>query len=329
MTTSSESLASAADATVEELRYGDGPNNTLDLYTASQSGGIENAASTRNLIVYVHGGAWRSGDKSEHKDLASKLVAASPSLEVAVVNYVISPRKAEDGPAVRHPAHAADVLRALHWLVDPPVDEDQGTRSSSLRPKPNLWLVGHSCGAHILSSIFLQSPETSSSASLVPSPDLIQSVKGILLAEGIYHIDLLLRLHPTYNDFIEGAFTARDSYADVSTPEFTAREGTSHIKWFVVQSTGDSLVTEEDSVVMYEALAKLYPGTNNVSKDFSTMTEDHDEMLQTDAFKDLLLRFLDLNEPKEILSEDELPPVASMKEAVAAALLPNSTNLLS
>lgn len=326
-TTPGESLASAADVTVKELRYGNGPRNTMDLYTASGSGGTENAASTRNLLVYVHGGAWRSGDKSGFKDLASNLVAASPSLEVAVVNYVLSPRKPEDGPAVRHPAHAADVLRALRCLIDPPRDEVLGTRSSSLPSETSVWLVGHSCGAHILSSIFLQPPEPSPSSSLTPSPDLIRSVKGILLAEGIYDVDLLLRLHPTYRDFVEGAFTERDSYTNVSTPNFTTREGSSHIQWLVVQSTGDTLVNEDDSLVMYKALAKLYPG--NVSKDFTTFTEDHDEVLHTEGFKDLLLRFSGRSESKKILSEDDLPPVASMKEAVAAALIPNASDILS
>ncbi|KAG8894732.1 Kynurenine formamidase [Tulasnella sp. 408] len=313
MTTTDESLASAADVTVKELRYGDGPINTMDLYTASGSAGPENAASTRNVLVYVHGGAWRSGDKSEYKDLASKLVAASPSLEVAVVNYVLSPRKPEDGPAVRHPVHAADVLRALQCLIDPPKNEALGTRSSSLPSETSLWL----------------SPEPSPSSALAPSPDLIRSVKGILLAEGIYDIDLLLQRHPTYNDFIEGGFTARDSYTDVSTPNFTTYEGSGHIKWLVVQSTGDTLIDEDDSLVMYEALTKLYPGTANVSKDFTSFTQDHFEVLHTDDFMDLLLQFSGRSESKKILTEDELPPVASMKEAAVAALLPNASNILS
>ncbi|KAG8919244.1 Kynurenine formamidase [Tulasnella sp. 417] len=328
MTTTGEPLASAADVTVKELRYGVGPINTMDLYTASQSAGPENAAPTRNVLVYVRGGAWRSGDKSEYKDLASKLVAASPSLEVAVVNYVLSPRKPEDGPAVRHPTHAADVLRALHCLIDPSSDEALGTRSSSLPSETNLWLVGHSCGAHILSSIFLRPPEDSPSSSLTPSPELIGSVKGIMLAEGIYDIDLLLSLHPTYGDFVEGAFTARFSYTDVSTPNFTTREGTGHIQWIVVHSAGDSLINEEESLAMYDALVKLYSGTANVSKDFS-FTEDHFEVLHTEAFHDLLLRFSGRGESKKILSEDDLPPVASIKEAAVAALLPNASNILS
>lgn len=247
-------------------------------------------------------------------------MAASPSLEVAVVNYVLSPRKPEDGPAVRHPAHAADVLRALQCLVDPSKDEMLGTRSSSLPSETCLWLVGHSCGAHILSSIFLQPPEPSPSSALAPSPDLIRSVKGILLAEGIYDIDLLLQRHPTYNDFIGGAFTARDSYTDVSTPNFAAREGSDHIKWLVVQSTGDTLIDEEDSLVMYEALTKLYPGTANVSKDFTGFTQDHFEVLDTDDFKDLLLLFSGRSESKKILIEDELPPVASMEEVGSMAV---------
>ncbi|KAG8986526.1 Kynurenine formamidase [Tulasnella sp. 427] len=371
MTTTASDGETWPDVTVKEIRYGDGPRSTLDLYTASSQSAMAksvNEPSTRSLLVYVHGGAWRryvrrssiaprnrpvdctaslslhirlrsaesnrpaavfSGDKSEYRDLASKLVSASPSLEVAVVNYAISPRKPGDGPAVRHPAHATDILRALEWLLSQSLNEDQGADAPTHQPKSSLWLVGHSCGAHILSSIFLRAPEGSPSSSLAPSPTLLKSVQGIILTEGIYDIDILLRLHPDYRDFIEGAFEAREFYADVSTSNFAPYEKSSHIHWLVVQSKGDSLINEEDSQVMYDALVKLYPEANTVSKDFTTMTQDHFEMLQTEAFRDLVLRFAQSTQPKEILLEDELPPVASMKDAVAAALLPNLPNVSS
>lgn len=51
----------------------------VDLYVP------ENASADTPLIVFVHGGAWRSEDKAEHKPLANML--CSQGFTVAMPNY--------------------------------------------------------------------------------------------------------------------------------------------------------------------------------------------------------------------------------------------------
>jgi arylformamidase len=64
-----------------DVRYGGGPNETLDLYTP--------AAKARGTFVFIHGGWWRSLDKADYAFVAPAFVAAGYA--VAMVNYQLCP----------------------------------------------------------------------------------------------------------------------------------------------------------------------------------------------------------------------------------------------
>ncbi|KAG8906269.1 Kynurenine formamidase [Tulasnella sp. 403] len=264
-----------------ELRYGDGPRNLLDLYYCAPS----TLGHAPPLIVYVPGGAWRSGDKSQYTALSEKLAEASCA--VAVINYTISPRKPEDGPAVHHPKHAQDVLDALEFLRSRNDQEAFANIPLDAYDASRMYPIGHSAGAHILSCLFLQSPDP-----FRVSSELAISVKGVIVAEGIYDVDLLLRAHPDYRDFIQGAFGIRNSYADVSPTTYPARDQSKHLQWLVVQSSGDVLIKEDQSNAAYDTLSQKFP-PEQVHKDFDSVTEGHFELLQTPQFRRLILRFVE------------------------------------
>ena len=226
-----------------------------------------------------------SGEKSEHKGLATRLLElALVPCAVAVVEYSLSPRTPTDSPPLHHPAHAQDVLAALEYLRNP-----SPSASSSYNPF-RIYLIGHSAGAHILASIFLQ-PPPGIPGCLEVSNNLIQSVKGIVMAEGIYDIDLLLSAHPDYRGFIEGAFDVRSSYVDVSPTSYVGREEGSHITWLVVQSPGDNLIRQDQADAMLGVLKQQIP-SEKISRDYDSVTEDHDELLRTSAFQDCIWRFV-------------------------------------
>ena len=104
---------------------------SLDIYTP----GTMPEKAGRPVVVMVHGGGWRAGDKANDSNGTEKAAFFTAQNCVYVsVNYRLS-------PAVRHPAHAEDVARAVAWVFN---------QIGQFGGDPNrLTLMGHSAGAHL------------------------------------------------------------------------------------------------------------------------------------------------------------------------------------
>jgi arylformamidase len=111
-----------------DLAYGDEPLQKLDIFPA---------AATRGTLVFIHGGYWRSLDKSDFSWLAPTFVAAG--VGVAVLNYRLCP-EVGIGEIV------SDVLASLRWLGL------QGTKHGLDTNK--VVLSGHSAGGHLVAEVF-------------------------------------------------------------------------------------------------------------------------------------------------------------------------------
>ncbi len=131
-------------------------------------------------------------DKSHHAELAIRLVSVT-GCPVAVPNYRLTPPSPTPETQLHHPAHAEDILASLEFLIGPssPVF-DIYAKNVSL----DFYLIGHSCSAHMLTTIFLDSSRVT--PTLTPSPTLLAGVKAITMSEGIYDIDLLIKNFPAY-----------------------------------------------------------------------------------------------------------------------------------
>ncbi len=120
----------------------DPDDNALDIYVP------DGAASTdsRPVIVYVHGGAWRTGDKSNQIGRKVSLFTGAGYVFVSV-NYRLSPADPTtlDPGRVKFPDHPADVGEALGWISDH-IGEYGGDPT-------RLGLIGHSAGAHLVSLV--------------------------------------------------------------------------------------------------------------------------------------------------------------------------------
>jgi arylformamidase len=107
-----------------DLRYGDAPGETIDLFPARKGDG--------SCMMFIHGGYWRSLDKKDFSFLAPTFVGAGISL--AVVNYDLCPRVSIE-EIVRQ------MLRASRWLwlhaEEYGMDQDR------------LYVGGHSAGGHL------------------------------------------------------------------------------------------------------------------------------------------------------------------------------------
>lgn len=132
-----------------DLPYGEDALQTLDFFPGRSNG--------RPLLVFIHGGYWRSLDKHQFSQLALPYLAQN--INVALINYRLAPQ-------VRMGDIAADCGRALRLLH---------AKAAALRFDPEaIWLMGHSAGAHLAALI----------ASLGAAP-----VRGVCGISGIYDLE--------------------------------------------------------------------------------------------------------------------------------------------
>lgn len=124
-----------------DLAYVDGgdPQQVLDLYLPPDIG-----CDPVPLVVWVHGGGWRIGDKSNAiEDKVAHWNDAGWAL--ASVNYRLTDASLPEADRVMAPDHNEDVAAAVGWLVD---------RAAELGIDPDhLALLGHSAGAGIVAAL--------------------------------------------------------------------------------------------------------------------------------------------------------------------------------
>jgi arylformamidase len=115
--------------------------NRLDVYTPRALLG-----APAPVVVYVHGGSWRTGDKGNRIADKARLFSSSGMLFVSV-NYRLSPNPPQSSKPgrIRFPAHPNDLGEAIGWL-----ERNIGRYGGDPR---RLILVGHSAGAQLVSLI--------------------------------------------------------------------------------------------------------------------------------------------------------------------------------
>jgi arylformamidase len=165
-----ESSAHARSSLKCELdrRYGDMPGEAIDFFPAQGGDGT--------CMMFIHGGYWRSLDKSDYSFLAPPWVKAGVS--VAVVNYDLCPK-------VTIEEIVRQMLRASRWLwlhaAELGVDRER------------LYVSGHSAGGHLVAMLM---------AALFPAfdPRLPKELwKGGLAISGVYDLTPLPQI-----DFLQG-----------------------------------------------------------------------------------------------------------------------------
>jgi arylformamidase len=110
-----------------DVAYGPHPLERLDLFHGEHG---------RPLVVFIHGGYWRSMDKRSFSYVAGPLVELGYS--VAVVNYPLAPE-------ARIADIVASIRRALDWLTA------QGR--GHLPAYVSIMLAGHSAGGHLAACV--------------------------------------------------------------------------------------------------------------------------------------------------------------------------------
>jgi acetyl esterase/lipase len=128
--------------TAKDIAYVDDP--VSDLQKLDVYGFAAKDCDPVPVVVYVHGGGWRRGDKSQ---VASKVGFFNDLGYVFVsVNYRLSDPP-NDPNRPMHPDHSVDVGAAIAWVEDH-IDGYGGDGA-------NLEIIGHSAGAHLVALVGL------------------------------------------------------------------------------------------------------------------------------------------------------------------------------
>jgi acetyl esterase/lipase len=117
------------------------------------------------VLFFVHGGAWKSGNKSWYAALGHAF--AQLGVGVVVTNYRLSPQ-------VKHPAHIEDVAKAFAWTCANAAK--YGGRTD------RLFVCGHSAGGHLV-SLLATDPEYLKAENRSPA-----DIAGVVSISGVYRI---------------------------------------------------------------------------------------------------------------------------------------------
>jgi len=136
-----------------EQAYGPRPLQKLDLWRVQ-------ASRPAPLVIFVHGGGWKRGDKNNATGAAKVTHLLGRGYAVASIDYDLVPDATVE-------QQAADVALAVAWLRNHAAE-------NGIDPK-RIVLMGHSAGAHLVALVgtdptYLAAAGLSLSALSGPSP---------------------------------------------------------------------------------------------------------------------------------------------------------------
>ncbi len=134
------------------IAYGSGERRKLDVYFPTKPNGSD------AIIVFLYGGAWRMGNRSDYRFIAQPFAAAG--YVTVVPDYRLYPQG-------RFPDFVDDIAEALNWVQSELAD---GSKSAKI------VLVGHSAGAHIAALLALDPRYLKARRQ---SPDIIKGWVGL------------------------------------------------------------------------------------------------------------------------------------------------------
>ena len=147
--------------------YGASTLQTLDIFPAEQN---------RGLVIFIHGGYWRSLDKDDFSFFAEPYLAAG--ISVASINYRLCPE-------VKIDAIVEDCQSAIVWLA-------ANVKHYGIRFDRTIF-IGHSAGAHLAAMLCTADWST---RNINPG-----NFRGGVLISGLYDLSPLLQV--SVNDDIQ------------------------------------------------------------------------------------------------------------------------------
>src|ERR1051325_8481001 len=153
--------ARAALKSFLNVTYGNSPRQVLDIFPSNKAGGP--------VLVYIHGGYWRGGNKDENCNFAPVFVERG--VTVVLVEYDLC-------PAVSVTDIANQTRDAVAW-VSRNIMRYGGNPSQ-------LYIGGHSAGGHLTAMILAHDWQKDG----FPA----NFIKGAVATSGVYDLEMVMRL---------------------------------------------------------------------------------------------------------------------------------------
>lgn len=154
-----------------DIAYGDsGADTTLDVFAPGTHTSVGQSALP--TVVWIHGGAWISGDKTHVRPYV-RMIAAAGYTTVSL-NYT-------DSPAATYPTAVTQLNAALSYLVQ---------NAEALRIDPHrIVLAGDSAGANLASQLAAVTTSPSYATAVGVAPALRpEQLRAVVLNCGIYDV---------------------------------------------------------------------------------------------------------------------------------------------
>ncbi|GAA5822779.1 hypothetical protein JCM10212_001511 [Sporobolomyces blumeae] len=268
-----------------DIAYADAthPRQSLDLFIPAS------ASASSKLLVWVHGGAWRSEAKEDFtKSLVPKVLKLT-NLPLAVVEYRLTPE-------VAHPAHVNDVISGLSLLTSSSLLECEN--GSPKWNRNDLALAGHSVGAFLCCQLTLRPPASLKSFSV---PDRVRrAISSIVVIAGIYDLEDMLVEYPDYASWTDEAIgldpeTLRNE--SVSNWSLYEDEAGKNLRIFLVSGKEDELVSEQQADLMVKCFKRMLGSDDEAQRrfkvDYDTVKGTHDSMLHMDEIPRIWAEFVE------------------------------------
>lgn len=195
----------------------DKERHTLDVYTPKGKKDFP-------VVLFVHGGSWKSGSKGMYAALGQSL--AADGLGCVICNYRLS-------PAVQHPGHIEDVAKAFAW-----------TRANAAKyggDTDRIFVCGHSAGGHLV-SLLATDPQYLKAEKLDAS-----AIRGVASFSGVYEIVPKVKV-------FDGPFGTDEKVCKAASP-LTHAAG-KHPPFFIAYADTDFTALDKMAEDMHAALKK-------------------------------------------------------------------------
>lgn len=199
---------------------------------------------------------------------------------------------------MQHPVHVSDIHTALVFLRDWRREQD-----APVYDPDNIYIIGHSAGAHIAAYLFLSPPNSPPS---LPPPftftftideHLARAIRGIIGVEGIYNLDLLLDHFPSdfYRGFVQQAFgDSSQNWKNADVTSYNVPRGSDHIRWLIAHSAADDLVDQAQANEMAKGLRLRLreEGEGRVQVDHTSLVDGHYAVIDTEPLVQVVVNFV-------------------------------------